>query len=489
MVRITRSTCAGRVWIPDSCSCSNRAVTRIYALAVGVLLACRPSCRSVSRTSRRPPPSTRARPAHPAARSAHVGGAAQRAGATSSPHSGRATRSRTRRRPRAASAPRGSGSSTSSARQPRLQVCFDTYKLAREAGSHATSSCGTSWPCCPEESAPNLSDRALRHGEHRRSGSDQRQYASASDTQPPDPQLRANQNYDVDAPGANDNGSGTALTMELARVFARERPGIRRDAGVRALGWRRAGPHRIARARSAIAARQGRRRRQLQQRHRRQLARRRRYGTAESVRVYSEGPEDSRSRSLARYIARVAALYVPSHQVRLMARPDRFSRGSDHTSFSDRGYAAVAFREANENFAEAAFGARHGRRRRFRLPRAERARECGQHRRAGAGASGAGRDEPARSGCDRHGSPRATTRTCGGIRRRARRRIESTGARPGRTTGASHVCWRRHGVHAAGSRSTTTSSASPPSAPDGHESLVSAYVERRQKRGPVKLVP
>jgi hypothetical protein len=33
-----------------------------------------------------------------------------------------------------------------------------------------------------------------------------------------------------------------------------------------------------------------------------------------------------------------------------MARPDRFSRGSDHTSFSDRGYAAIAFREANENF-------------------------------------------------------------------------------------------------------------------------------------------
>ena len=33
-----------------------------------------------------------------------------------------------------------------------------------------------------------------------------------------------------------------------------------------------------------------------------------------------------------------------------MARPDRFARGSDHTSFSDRGYAAIAFREANENF-------------------------------------------------------------------------------------------------------------------------------------------
>ena len=35
-----------------------------------------------------------------------------------------------------------------------------------------------------------------------------------------DPQLRANQDYNVDAPGANDNGSGTALTIELARVLA-----------------------------------------------------------------------------------------------------------------------------------------------------------------------------------------------------------------------------------------------------------------------------
>ena len=37
---------------------------------------------------------------------------------------------------------------------------------------------------------------------------------------------------------------------------------------------------------------------------------------AETVRVYSEGPEDSMSRSLARYIARMAATYVPSHAVR-----------------------------------------------------------------------------------------------------------------------------------------------------------------------------
>src|SRR4030095_15900154 len=72
---------------------------------------------------------------------------------------------------------------------------------------------------------------------------------------------------------------------------------------------------------------------------------------AESVRVYSEGPEDSMSRSLARFIARAASVYVPSHKVRLIARQDRFSRGSDHTAFTQYGFPAVAFRESKEDFS------------------------------------------------------------------------------------------------------------------------------------------
>jgi hypothetical protein len=69
-----------------------------------------------------------------------------------------------------------------------------------------------------------------------------------------------------------------------------------------------------------------------------------------SVRVYSEGPEDSMSRSLARHIARTAATYVPSHRVRLIARHDRFGRSSDHSAFNQQGFPAVVFREARENF-------------------------------------------------------------------------------------------------------------------------------------------
>jgi hypothetical protein len=44
-------------------------------------------------------------------------------------------------------------------------------------------------------------------------------------------------------------------------------------------------------------------------------------------------------------------VYVPSHKVRLMARQDRFSRGSDHTAFTQYGFPAVAFRESKEDFS------------------------------------------------------------------------------------------------------------------------------------------
>jgi hypothetical protein len=37
--------------------------------------------------------------------------------------------------------------------------------------------------------------------------------------------------------------------------------------------------------------------------------------------------------------------------VRLIARPDRFNRGGDHTAYNQFGFAAVGFRESRENFA------------------------------------------------------------------------------------------------------------------------------------------
>jgi hypothetical protein len=71
----------------------------------------------------------------------------------------------------------------------------------------------------------------------------------------------------------------------------------------------------------------------------------------ETVRVFSEGPEDSKSRQLARFIKRQAARYVPAHEVKLIARHDRFGRGGDHTAFNQLGYAGVRVSESNEHYA------------------------------------------------------------------------------------------------------------------------------------------
>lgn len=59
------------------------------------------------------------------------------------------------------------------------------------------------------------------------------------------------------------------------------------------------------------------------------------------VRLFSEGPEDSPSRSLARYTKEIAERYLPSMTVDHGFRRDRFGRGGDHTSFNREGFAAV----------------------------------------------------------------------------------------------------------------------------------------------------
>jgi len=69
------------------------------------------------------------------------------------------------------------------------------------------------------------------------------------------------------------------------------------------------------------------------------------------VRLFSEGPEDSPSRSLARYTKEIAERYIPSMTVDLVFRRDRFGRGGDHTSFNGQGFAAVRLTTPSENYA------------------------------------------------------------------------------------------------------------------------------------------
>ncbi len=62
------------------------------------------------------------------------------------------------------------------------------------------------------------------------------------------------------------------------------------------------------------------------------------------------GENDSASRQLARFIKETSERYVPSMKVWMIYRRDRYGRGGDHQPFLERGYAAVRFTEPNEDY-------------------------------------------------------------------------------------------------------------------------------------------
>ena len=59
---------------------------------------------------------------------------------------------------------------------------------------------------------------------------------------------------------------------------------------------------------------------------------------------------DGKSRQLARYVKEIGERYVANLEVVMIYRNDRFLRGGDHTAFVENGYAAVRFTEMNENY-------------------------------------------------------------------------------------------------------------------------------------------
>lgn len=70
----------------------------------------------------------------------------------------------------------------------------------------------------------------------------------------------------------------------------------------------------------------------------------------ERMRQYTAGENDSKSRQLARYIKEIGERYVAQLEVTLNYRSDRFLRGGDHTPFSQNGFTAVRLTEINENY-------------------------------------------------------------------------------------------------------------------------------------------
>lgn len=62
------------------------------------------------------------------------------------------------------------------------------------------------------------------------------------------------------------------------------------------------------------------------------------------------GEVDGPSRQLARYVHAIARQVLPMMRPKLIYRLDRFGRGGDHRAFNDQGFAAVRITEAFENY-------------------------------------------------------------------------------------------------------------------------------------------
>jgi hypothetical protein len=234
---------------------------------------------------------------------------------------------------------------------PKLQVSFDTYQVAAQGRITRDVELRNVMAILPGRSPRRIYvsghyDTVARPGGQ----------GAANTAAPTDPDVRtvppADPNAPLDnlAPGVNDDGSGTARTIELARVFSQS--GIDFDATLVFMchvGEEQGLVGARLHAQKAVAQKIP-----IEAVFNNDIVGNDRGGNGivdgATIRVYAEGPEDSSSRELARFIQRWGGRYVPSHKVRPMARPDRFGRGGDHSAYNALGFTAVGFRESRENF-------------------------------------------------------------------------------------------------------------------------------------------
>ncbi|HEY3620062.1 MAG TPA: M28 family metallopeptidase [Candidatus Sulfotelmatobacter sp.] len=167
-----------------------------------------------------------------------------------------------------------------------------------------------------------------------------------------------------DAPGANDDGSGTAVSLECARVLSKmkfpatiiflavagEEQGLNGSRHFAKMAKEQGWDLEAVLNNDIVGGDKS-----AEQDH-------------SVVRVFSEGvpaaateqdlrrirslggESDSASRELARYIAEVGRTYDAGVKPMLVFRLDRFLRGGDHSSFNLQGFAAVRFTELREDF-------------------------------------------------------------------------------------------------------------------------------------------
>jgi Peptidase family M28 len=231
---------------------------------------------------------------------------------------------------------------------PKLQVSFDSYQVVKQGRVNRDVEMRNVMAILPGRSARRIYisghyDSLAREGGQ---GASNAGKPVAFNAPPADP----NAPQDNLAPGVNDDGSGTALAIELARVFSQS--GIDFDATL--VFMAHVGEEQGLLGAWLHANKAVDQKIPIQAVLNNDIVGNDRGGNGivdgATIRVYSEGPEDSPSRALARFVQRWGGRYVPSHRVRPMARPDRFGRGGDHSAYNQLGFAAVGFRESRENF-------------------------------------------------------------------------------------------------------------------------------------------
>jgi peptidase M28-like protein len=169
-----------------------------------------------------------------------------------------------------------------------------------------------------------------------------------------------------DAPGANDDASGTAAVLEMARVMAK----YKFDATI--VFMTVPGEEQGLLGATYFAEQAKKNTMDIEAMFTNDIIGSSLGGNGvhdpKTVRVFSEGvpsnetqqeattrrsvggENDSQSRQLARFIKETTERYVPSMKVWMIYRRDRYGRGGDHQPFLERGYAAVRFTEPNENY-------------------------------------------------------------------------------------------------------------------------------------------
>jgi hypothetical protein len=155
---------------------------------------------------------------------------------------------------------------------------------------------------------------------------------------------------ELPAPGVSDDGSGTACALECARVLSQY------EFGATLVFVAFAGEEQGLNGSKGLAQRLKSEQQGIEAVLNNDIIGNDVSGNGASdknrVLVFSEDPDDSPSRQIARFVRAAAAEYCPGMVADMIFRYDRFGRGGDHTPFNAEGYAGVRFTTPNENFAQ-----------------------------------------------------------------------------------------------------------------------------------------